>query len=59
MPRRKEPVKYAFLGPKDCWHIYGLQVLTPKKFADAVGEILRGRHTLVRTHVQDRDYMTN
>ena len=58
MPRRKEPVKYAFLGPKDCWHIYGLQVLTPKKFADVVGEILKGRHKLVRTQVQDRDYLT-
>lgn len=59
MPRRKEPVKYAFLGPKDCWHIYGLQVLTPKKFADVVGEILRGHHKLVRTQIQDRDYMTH
>jgi len=54
MPRRKQPVKYAILGPKDCWHIYGLQVLTPKKFADVVGEILKGRHQLIRTHAHDR-----
>ncbi len=54
MPKRKEPVKYAILGPKNCWHIYGLQVLTPKKFADVVGEILKGRHTLVRTRVPDQ-----
>lgn len=54
MPRKKKPEKYAVTGPKDCWHIYGLQVLTPKKFAKVVGEILRGRHTLVRTRVQDR-----
>ncbi len=54
MPKRKEPEKYAVLGPKNCWHIYGLQVLTPKKFATAVGEILRGRHTLVRTRPQNR-----
>lgn len=54
MPRRKEPEKYAVLGPKDCWHVYGLQVLTPKKFANVVGEILRGRHTLVRTRPQER-----
>jgi hypothetical protein len=54
MPRRKEPEKYAHLGPKDCWHVYGLQVLTPRKFADVVGEILKGRHTLVRTRIQNR-----
>jgi len=54
MPRRKEPVKYAILGPKNCWHVYGLQMLTPKKFADVVGEILQGRHTLVRTRIPNQ-----
>ena len=57
MPTEKEPEKFAVLGPKDCWHTYGLQVLTPKKFARVVGEILRGRHTLVRTKVSDRPVM--
>ena len=54
MPRRKEPEKYADLGPKDCWHIYGLQGLSPKKFANAVGEILKGRHDLIRTRGDSR-----
>ncbi len=57
MPRKKEPEKFAVLGPKDCWHAYGLQVLAPKKFARVVGEILRGQHTLVRTKVSDRPVM--
>lgn len=48
MPRRKESEKYAVLGEKDCWHLYGLQTLTPKKFAKVVGKILRGHHMLVR-----------
>jgi len=54
MPRKKRPEEYAVLGPKDCWHIYGLQVLTPKKFASVVGKILSGRDTLVRTRLHDR-----
>lgn len=54
MPRKKEPEKYAVVGPKDCWHLYALQVLAPKKFAQVVGEIMSGRHTLVKTRVQDR-----
>ncbi len=54
MPRKKKPEQYAVLGPKDCWHTYGLQVLAPTKFANVVGEILKGRHKLVRTRLQDR-----
>jgi len=54
MPRKKKPEKYAILGPKDCWHTYGLQVLTPKRFAHVVSEILSGRHKLVRTQLPDR-----
>ena len=54
MPRKKEPEHYAVMGPKDCWHMYGLQVLAPRKFAKVVGEILKGRHQLVRTRIQDR-----
>ena len=47
-------MKYAVPGPKDCWHIYGLQMLTPRKFAEVVGEILKGRHTLVRTRIPNQ-----
>ena len=54
MPRKKEPEKYAVLGPKDCWHLYGLQALSPNKFASVVGKILNGRHYLVRTKSRDR-----
>ncbi len=54
MARKKEADKYAVLGKKDCWHLYGLQMLTPKKFSMVVGEILRGRHTLVRPGMQNR-----
>lgn len=34
---------------KDCWHLYSLQNLTPNRFANVVGNILRGRHELVTT----------
>ena len=54
MPRRKEAEKFAVLGEKDCWHLYGLQVLTPKKFATVVGKILRGNHTLVKPQMGNR-----
>ena len=54
MPRKKEPEKYAVLGRKDCWHVYGLQGLPPKKFAFVVSSILNGRHDLIRTKLQDR-----
>jgi hypothetical protein len=54
MPRRKEAEKYAVLGEKDCWHLYSLQMLTPKKFATVVGKILQGSHTLVRPRLEDR-----
>ncbi len=54
MPRRKEAEKFAVLGKKDCWHLYGLQVLTPNKFASVVGKILKGSHTLVAPRVGDR-----
>jgi len=47
MPRRKESETFAVLGKKDCWHLYGLQVLTPNKFATVVGKILKGRNVLI------------
>jgi len=54
MPKRKKAEEYAPLGVKDCWHPYGLQVLTPSKFALVVGKILRGSHSLVRPRVTGR-----
>jgi len=53
MPKRKETEKYAVLGEKDCWHLYGLQVLTPGKFATVVGRVLRGQYTLVRPKMRN------
>ena len=47
MPKRKEAEQFADMGEKDCWHLYGLQVLTPSKFASVVGKILKGRYMLV------------
>ncbi len=47
MPKRKEPEKYANLGSKDCWHPYSLQILSPAKFSNVVGKILRGKYELV------------
>lgn len=54
MPSKKKPEKFAVLGPKDCWHTYGLQALTPKRFAHVVSEILNGRHKLVKSQVPNR-----
>ena len=53
MPKRKEVEKFAVLGEKDCWHLYSLQVLTPKKFATVVGKVLKGHHTLVGTRLHN------
>jgi len=54
MPRRKEAEKFAVRGKKDCWHLYGLQVLTPNKFATVVGKILRGHHTVIGPRITER-----
>jgi hypothetical protein len=47
MPRRKEAEKLIALGEKDCWHLYGLQVLTPNQFVKVVGKVLKGNYSLV------------
>ena len=51
MPKRKENQKFANLGEKDCWHSYGLQMLTPTKFSHVVGKILRGRYVLISSRL--------
>ena len=41
------------LSSKDCWHLYGLQHLTPNRFARVVGKILRGRDQLITTREKE------
>lgn len=47
MPRRKEPIVYADAPVKDCWHPYGLQGLSPKKFVFVTSMILKGKYGLL------------
>ncbi len=54
MPKRKEAEKFAILGEKDCWQLYGLQGLAPNKFAQVVTKVLAGRFILVNTREQAR-----
>lgn len=54
MPKRREAEKYAVLGEKDCWQLYGLQGLAPNKFALVVSNVLAGRFMLVNTREAGR-----
>jgi hypothetical protein len=47
MPLRKEAERYARVGVKDCWHPYGLQGLSPEKFAMVASQILNGEFGLL------------
>lgn len=47
MPLRKEAEDFARVGVKDCWHPYGLQGLSPDKFAVVASRILRGDFDLL------------
>jgi len=58
MPKRKENEHFALLGKKDCWHTYGLQVLSTQKFARVVTSILNGRHTLITARFLNRNSAT-
>ena len=58
MPKRKEKEQYALLGRKDCWHTYGLQVLSTQKFARVVTSILSGRYTLITAKFLNRNSAT-
>ena len=49
MPKRKEAERFAILGEKDCWQLYGLQGLSPNKFASVVANVMAGRYLLVNT----------
>ena len=35
------------LREKDCWHSYGLQMLSPEKFLQVAGRIIEGRYILL------------
>ena len=35
------------LREKDCWHSYGLQMLSPEKFLQVAGSIIEGRYILL------------
>ena len=60
MPKRKDSEHYAELGKKDCWHTYGLQILSTPKFAKVVANILEGRYSLITSKLSDRsDYRTH
>ncbi len=60
MPKRKEREQYAELGKKDCWHTYGLQILSTNKFANVVTSILNGRYTLITAKLSGRpDFWTH
>ncbi len=54
MPKRKEIEKFAAVGSKDCWHSYGLQTLSPTKFAVVVGKILSGNYVLISQRTENR-----
>ncbi len=47
MPARKEAEVFASSDIKDCWHPYGLQGLSPEKFADVATRILKGKFDLL------------
>ena len=53
MPKRKEAEQFAALGEKDCWHLYGLQVLAPNKFAVVVSKILKGNYAVIKPRMQN------
>jgi hypothetical protein len=57
MPKRKEAERFAAVGVKDCWHSYSLQTLAPNKFAQVVGQILKGQCTLINNRVENRASM--
>ena len=40
---------------KDCWHLYGLQHLSPNRFAKVVGKILKGHNDLIVTRERSTD----
>jgi hypothetical protein len=56
MPMRKETPRFARLGIKDCWHPYGLQGLSPEKFATVTSLILKGKFSLLDLKGKQIDY---
>ena len=59
MPKSKDDKRFASLGEKDCWHPYGLQVLSPAKFSSVVGKILCGHYILISSRFARRAEQTH
>ncbi len=49
MTRRKKEQSAKKTSQKETWPLYSLQQLTPSRFTEVVGKILRGTYTLVLT----------
>jgi hypothetical protein len=47
--KKKEPVHKTTETEKETWPLYSLQQLTPSRFTDVVGKILKGTYSLVFT----------
>ena len=47
---------YRPLPDKKYWHSYGLQILGPSKFTDAVSKIVSGKDLLISTRGRLIDY---
>jgi hypothetical protein len=58
MPARKEVEKFASSRLKDCWHPYGLQGLSPEKFAAVASRILKGKFDLLALRWDKRTQLT-
>lgn len=64
MPARKEAEVFADSDVKDCWHPYGLQSLSPDKFAEVASRILKGKFNLLslrwkkRTQIRDAGFIS-
>lgn len=54
MPRKKAVEQMPVRQSKDCWQLYGLQAMSPNKFAVVVGQILQGKGQLVNARTFDR-----
>ncbi len=52
MPRRKKEPETNKNAPREVWPLYSLQQLTPSRFTEVVGKILRGTYSLVLTKIR-------
>jgi hypothetical protein len=53
MPRRKKKdPEVTKNSPREAWPLYSLQQLTPSRFTEVVGKILKGTYSLVFTKMR-------